>query len=97
MNAALSFPAPTSRDLLGLRPGSRVTARGKEWVLIGNPWVECTGAPGIHRVRMNVLPLEGIIAEWVAARGWRKTKDYFRCKTLRGAEITAITYETIRR
>ncbi len=82
---------PSSRELLDLLPGSRILARGKAWVLIGNPWCECTGKPGIHRVRMNCLVLEGTIGEWVEARGWSKASFYFHSKEIHGDEVTAIT------
>ncbi len=83
-------PTPSSRELLDLLPGSRVTARGKGWVLIGNPWCEDTGKPGIHRVRMNCLVLEGTVGEWVEARGWSKASFYFHSKCIHGDEIATI-------
>lgn len=84
-------PQPiTSRALLALLPGSFVTVGDERFCLVGNPWVEDTGKPGIHRVRMNVLPMKGQIADWVNARGWHKASFYFRSKTIHGDKITAI-------
>ncbi len=52
-----------ARTLLALRPGTRlrVALRGGRKVeveLCGNPWVECSGAPGVGRVKMRVLDVE---------------------------------------
>lgn len=80
----------TPRALLDLAPGSRIAARGKEWVIVGVPYCTDTGKPGIHRVRANCLPIEGEIGQWVEARGWSKASFYFHSKCIHGDEITAI-------
>lgn len=62
----------TPRALLGLRPGVRlrVALRGGREVeveLLGNPWLEARGRPGVGRVTMHVLDTEH--AARIAARG----------------------------
>jgi hypothetical protein len=52
----------TSRELLALKPGAIVvvTLRGAATRvrLLGNPWIEAAGQPGIGRVRFEALDFE---------------------------------------
>ena len=49
-------------ELLALRPGAIIVAyRGEKptrFRLLGNPWVEASGKPGIGRVRFEALDVE---------------------------------------
>jgi hypothetical protein len=53
----------TAAQLLALRAGIqvRIALRGGREVLaevLGNPWLEASGAPGVGRVRLCVLDIE---------------------------------------
>jgi hypothetical protein len=92
--------ALTSRDLLALRAGARLSVKllsGREIQaeLLGNPWVSPTGAPGPGRVRMTVLDVEHAARISTAADRLAASRSPFspftKAKhTINGTQITAV-------
>lgn len=81
--------APTSRQLLDLKPGSTIFLGEESFTLVGNPWCNSTGKPGIHRIGMYAIR-NSEAGAFIAAHGWHRARPYYKPRMLHGQDITAV-------